>query len=539
MTVEKQVMLPIGATTARPQGSGYGEAGASHKKNAFKGFDAKSISPNLDIDLNNRTLRSRARMLYMSAPFATSAIRTMRTNTVGIGLIPRTRVNAKYLGLNPEQARALNELVDMEWKLWAEDARACDATGLDDFYGLQQLAFLSWQVSGDTFALKKLYDPTFLRPYSLRWHILEADRCCTPTENTWAFPFITNGKNPDNGNKIHDGVEYDSNGLVVAYHICNGTPLDYTDSDPPKWVRVPAVGEKTELPNILHIMDRERPDQYRGVSLLAQVIELLLQSRRYGEAEVMAAVLQTYYTLIIETGIDPTGNPLMSKAAVAEGSTNADEVKIGPGAVVGLKPGEKVTAIQPTHPHTGYDVFQSAQGSEIGAALEIPGGLLMKKFNASYSATRGELLEFHKAVRMKAQWFIADFCRPAREAWFTEAVARGRIIAPGFFDDPLTRAAYLGCEWIAPAAGQIDPVKEVQALSAAIKEGLITREAAARQYNGSDFMMNAAQLKDEQAMLGAPAPTQQTEEERVEALVTDTVAAFFEAFRNEQEAGKK
>jgi capsid protein len=281
MTEEKQIMLPIGDTAARPKASGYGEAGASHKKNAFKGFDAKSISPNLDIDVNNRTLRSRARMLYMSAPFATSAIRTMRTNTVGVGLMPRTRVNSKYLGMTPEQARAFNEHVDMEWKLWAEDPRACDATGLDDFYGLQQLTFLSWQVSGDCFAVKKLYDPSFLRPYSLRWHIIEADRVSTPLDQVSGIFFsTTNGTNPDNQNDIHDGVEYDKNGLVVAYWVSNAAPFDHTKYAQIKWVRVPAIGEKTELPNILHVMDRERPDQYRGVSLLAQVIELLLQSRR-------------------------------------------------------------------------------------------------------------------------------------------------------------------------------------------------------------------------------------------------------------------
>ena len=38
-----------------------------------------------------------------------------------------------------------------------------------------------------------------------------------------------------------------------------------------------AYGEKTGLPNILQVMDSERPDQYRGVPYLAPVIEPLLQ----------------------------------------------------------------------------------------------------------------------------------------------------------------------------------------------------------------------------------------------------------------------
>ena len=70
----------------RPVNKGYGDAGASWHKKATKGFRATSGSPKEDIDANNYTLRQRARMLYMAAPIATSAIRTNRTNVVGIGL---------------------------------------------------------------------------------------------------------------------------------------------------------------------------------------------------------------------------------------------------------------------------------------------------------------------------------------------------------------------------------------------------------------------------------------------------------------------
>ena len=38
-----------------------------------------------------------------------------------------------------------------------------------------------------------------------------------------------------------------------------------------EWARVLAYQEHTGLPNVLHVIDTERPDQYRGVSYLAQV----------------------------------------------------------------------------------------------------------------------------------------------------------------------------------------------------------------------------------------------------------------------------
>ena len=74
------------------------------------------------------------------------------------------------------------------------------------------------------------------------------------------------------------------------------------------------------------------------------------------------------------------------------------------------------------------------------AALEIPADLLLKKFNASYSASRAALLEAWKAFKMRREWLADDFCRPLYEVWMSEAVARGRIYAPGFFTNPAIHA---------------------------------------------------------------------------------------------------
>lgn len=48
-------------------------------------------------------------------------------------------------------------------------------------------------------------------------------------------------------------------------------------------------------------MDAERPEQYRGVPYLAQAIEPLLQMRRYTEAEITAAMVQSFFTAFITT----------------------------------------------------------------------------------------------------------------------------------------------------------------------------------------------------------------------------------------------
>ena len=78
----------------------------------------------------------------------------------------------------------------------------------------------------------------------------------------------------------------DKEGMLQAYHIRNTYPFETTIEET-RWVRVSAYGKRTHLPNILHVMDSERPEQYRGVSYLAQVIEPILQIRRYTESELM------------------------------------------------------------------------------------------------------------------------------------------------------------------------------------------------------------------------------------------------------------
>ena len=491
----------------RPQNKGYGEAGASWRKRAVKGFNAPSGSSHEDIDFNNYTLRQRSRMLYMAAPVATSAIKTNRTNVVGVGLRLKSRIDREVLGLTPEQAEEWQKITEREFNLWAKDKRACDATGMNNFYGLQQLALVSWLLSGDCIGLIKQYPVTRLLPYSLRVHLIESDRIATPGGyGSGGSVTYTTGRNPENGNTIYDGVEVDSNGMVVAYHIRSNYPFEL-GAPTTTWARVLAYQEHTGLPNVLHIIDTERPDQYRGVSYLAQVIEPLLQIRRYTESELMAAVVESFYTAFIKTEAPTDENPFNQTDPDVPGEPKGpNEYSMGPGQVNVMAPGESVEFANPTHPNGSFDKFVAAISAQVGAALEVPADLLLKQFNSSYSASRAALLEAWKAFKMRREWLADDFCRPCYEVWMSEAVARGRIYAPGFFDNPTIRAAYLGSEWLGPSQGQLDPVKEITAEILACSEGFSTHEQSTIRLNGGQWDANVEQLQRENEKLGGNAP---------------------------------
>ena len=498
------IILP---DSVRPRNKGYGEAGASWRKRSMQGFNAPSGSPREDIDFHNFTMRQRARMLYMAAPIATSAIKTNRTNVVGVGLKLKSRIDREVLGLTAEQAEAWQKTTEREFALWAENKRACDATGMNNFYGLQQLALISWLLSGDCIGVLKQYEVDRLLPYALRVHLIEADRIATPGNyGTGTSINFTTGKNPDTGNTVYDGVEVDSCGMVVAYHIRSNYPFE-VGAPTTTWARVLAYQENTGLPNVVHVMDSERADQYRGVSYLAQVIEPLLQMRRYTESELMAAVIESFFTAFIKTEAPTDDMPFNQvEEDPPEESKGPNDYSMGPGQVNVMKPGEDVTFANPTRPAGGFDAFVTSISSQIGAALEIPADLLLKKFNASYSASRAALLEAWKSFKMRRKWLADDFCQPIYAVWMSEAVARGRIYAPGFFVNPVIRAAYLGSEWLGPSQGQLDPVKEITAEILACGEGFSTHEQSTIRLNGGQWDSNVEQLLRENEKLGGNSP---------------------------------
>ena len=93
--------------------------------------------------------------------------------------------------------------------------------------------------------------------------------------------------------------------------------------------------------------------------------------------------------------------------------------------------------------------------------------------------------------------FAADFCQPAYEKWFAEAVARGRINAPGFFDDQAVAKAYMGCTWNGPARTNLDAKKEIEAAILRVQQGISTNEQETAQMTGGNWRANMRQRKSE------------------------------------------
>lgn len=468
--------------------SGYGNYGANLTKKSMRGWMYHGGSPKEDIEDNLDVLRQRSRDAYMGIPTASAALKTMRTNVVAGGLMPSPQIDADYLRLTNEQAEALQAQILREFALWA-DTPVCDADRVDNFYKLQQLAFLSYLMNGDAFALLPMKEQPG-QPYSLRVRVIEADRVCSPDSYDRLVPCEVKGHRV---HSIVQGVETDADGMVIAYWICNQHPLSSLSNQAGalEWTRVEAYGSSGR-PNVLHVMNRERAGQRRGVPILAPALEALKQLGRYTEAEITAAVISAMFTVFIQSATVQNGKPI-GEALPPEQLIDAQDqgtIELGNGAIVALNPGETVEFAKPEHPNSGYDAFFNAMVKEIGAALEIPPEVLEKQFTQNFSSARGSLNEFWRTCGMQRDWFSDDFCQPVYEAWLAEAVARGRIKAPGFFGDPAIRKAYADCKWNGPSRTALNPSQEVEAAIKRVDAGFSTAEEETAQLTGGDYNRN-------------------------------------------------
>ena len=171
--------------------SGYGSYGANLTKKSMRGWMYHGGSAKEDIEDNIDILRQRSRDAYMGIPTATAALKTMRTNVVAGGLMPAPQLDSDYLGLDETAVEKLQAQFVREFALWA-DTPVCDAERMDNFYQLQQLAFLSYLMNGDTIALLPMKHQAGA-PYDLRVRLIEADRVCSPDGFDRLMPYTVQG----------------------------------------------------------------------------------------------------------------------------------------------------------------------------------------------------------------------------------------------------------------------------------------------------------------------------------------------------------
>lgn len=494
--------------------SGYSEGGASLTKKTLKTWQPRHWSAKEDIDYNLKTLRDRAADLGMNSAIGHAAIQTLTTNVIGSGLKLFPRIHYEELGMSADEARKWARKTKREFELWANSLH-CDFLRRNNFYELQNISFTGSLDEGDNFCLFKHRPPSEESPYSLRLHLIDAQRVSNPISEGYAGISQVEVKIPNSQNRIVNGIEVNRDGRLEAIWVCNKIFGSMTTSTPElKWQRVKVFGQATGCRNVLHICKDTRPDQFRGVPLLAPVIEVIKQMSRYAEAELTSAIIKSYFSIFFtQTVSNYDFNQIAGQGEVDpnEPCVDVNEYKLGTATMAALPRGVDVKSIDRSNAQSTFGVFTDAFLTQIGAALNIPYELLVKKFQSSYSASRAALLQANDEFRQRKAAFVQDFCQPIYEQWLAEAVALGRIKAAGFFDDPLTRSLWTSAAWYNERSGILDPVKETQAAILRIDSGLTTYSREIAESEGQDFDEVVATLAQEREMLSKILPAQSPE----------------------------
>ena len=478
---------------------GYGNYGASQRKIGLEEWMAASGSADEDIIYNLPLLRQRSRDLFMGAPIAGAAILTLRTNTVGNGLVAMPAIDGEVLGKSKEECSKINKFISDEFDLFA-DTVECDWNRRSTFYALQDLVFVNQCISGDVLALLPMKQRRG-SVYDTKVRLIEADRVANPKA---IKPDETTS---DGVLKTFGGVELSPDGEVVAYWIAKSHPLSLNNYVKPAldkndFIRVPAFGEETGRPIALLVGEMERPEQRRAVPLMAKCLTELKNLSRYVESTTVQNVIKSYFTSFVTSQVPSTEmfTGLVDESELKDLITRDPyQVKLGPGIVNWMRPGDSITFPMNAGPEAQFEPYVVALVKFIGACVGIPYEVLLKQFNASYSASRASLLQFWGRVKVLRQLLVDQFCQPVYTTWMMEAIAKGVLEAPGFFDDPRIYRAWTRCAWSGTSPGSIDPLKEVMAADRRVKLGVSTLERESLEINGSDWRANTIQQGLEKA----------------------------------------
>ncbi len=490
--MQVDVMTGMSAGSPGPGGSAGGSGAGTRLWNPFA-RDAKG-----DTLKGLQTQRAAARELYRTNPIAAGAINTDVERVVGTGLAFVSAPHRGVLGWSDDQAQAWKAHTQAEFSLWA-DSTQCDWAGEQNFYEIQALVKRSAKTSGDCFTLMPMAERTRMQPYGLRLQVIEADRVGNPMGSA-------------DTDTVSGGIKFD-NGRPIAAYVYDTHPgaINWRGSRyKGEWM--PFVGD-TGRRHLLHHYQKQRPDQPRGVPYLAPVIDLIKQIGRFTDAEVNAAVLNSFFTIFYEMpegAVDPNAEAVEQSNQLSGGaapSADSSELRagraIGDGLEVYMDPGVKANFADPKRPNPNAEGFIHMLVGLIGMGLGIPRELLLKQFNSSYSASKAALLDAWIHFRVERAWTALSLCQPVVETWMAEAVFLGRIKAPGFFADPLLRWAYTRAAWPGDSMGSINPKDEVAAYTAAIDARLMTRERAEWELGGTDWNESFDQKLAEHKRLAA------------------------------------
>jgi lambda family phage portal protein len=398
------------------------------------------------------SLRQQARHFEQNYDLALGVINALVNNIVGargIGIEPQPR--NKDGSINDTLAKEISTL----YKDWC---RQPEVTGMHNWSSAQRMLCRSWVRDGEVFAQQLMGPVAYLDhgttvPYSLE--LLECDY--VPMDMQSATP------------RIVQGVELNTWGRPLAYHTYKENPNEFST--------LVGVSQTKRIPaaSMLHLANRHRIRQLRGVSVFASVLGRFDNLKDYEESERIAAMIAASMAAYIKKGAP-------EDYTVPETETAPRNMKFKPGMVFDdLRIGEEIGTIDTSRPNPNLETYRNGQLKAVAAGTGPTFSTVARTYDGTYSAQRQELVEGWSAYAVLADEFISRIVRPSYESFIATAIASGQLRVPA----EVERETLDDAEYIPPQMPWIDPLKEANAWEKLTQAGFASEVEVIRRRGGN------------------------------------------------------
>lgn len=495
---ERASYTAIAATVTEPGGrldtrGGY-RAGQSDRRQT-RGWFARTRSANSDALARQEKLIARSRDAAMNLPPATAAIERNVSFTIGTGLMALPDLDAELLGLTPEEKTAWTSRIMRDFDAYMS-SRDPDAERACTGYGLQEVMLRAMLESGDVLKLRCMPENQPGRVNLTAWKLVEAERVASPIGHVEGTKLAGTDK------IVVCGVQLDPYGAAEGYHVIQRAPgprgLLRAANDTKFY---PAWGANTQLPTAVLVFDKRRPEQARGVPFLAPVLELVKIFSDATDAAALSLVLQSMLAVVYKSpGATALPEPEYGTGEIVQAEGQPEVLQQSAGSNIAMEPGmvleldsgdgSELDLKSPGKDNPVYKEFFEAVLTQIGAATGTPFGVLMTRFNNSYTASKGELEVFYKEIIRRVARFAPMACDPMFESWMHEQVSTGIYDIPGFLEDLRIRRGWCSVRWAGDGQISLDPYRERQAFAIDEAHGWQTGQQITARINGGDYDAN-------------------------------------------------
>lgn len=480
---------------------------ADYRSQELASFMPPSGSADRDILREQRLIVDRIRDLERNHGWASGAMTRELDVVIGYNFRPEPKPDHVALGISIEAAAELGNAFERAFTAWANcPRRLCDATRHDNWYGLSGLGYRHRSRDGEALAL-------------LLWRLRggEFNTCLRVVDPDR----LSNPMGVPDDDTLRGGVHLNADGAAIGYHIRRGHPRDVGISAATglEWDYVPRETDWGR-PLVIHDFERKRDGQHRGLSDLVAVVKTMKMADRYQGAELQTAVLNALLAAFIESPFDHEF--LMDLLGEPGGDKSFDDyqdkraafhdkrgISMGGIKIPALFPGEKIGMIAPVRPSSQMDSFMGTMLRNFAACrpTHTAETVSLDYSRINYSSARAAMLVAARSILRERLSFGVRFGQPVYHAVIEEAVMSGMVeLPPGAPDFHDALGAYLACDWMGPAMGWVDPVKEAQAAGIRMDFGLSTlqQECADQGRDWRDVMEQRARERAYAVKLGLP-----------------------------------